>query len=231
VAEIVGGLILSVAVDPEAPLLGYVASVQLDMRTGTATSSSPQTVQVDAGVCHLMARAFGGGTRVGGRSYVSARRPGLAALMERFLKAAGYAAFLDEGVADLAGNGNLDNGSTVSPEQFLLDLDAMEGLDALRTAPAAPPPGEAVDRIRQALAESGGSFLAAEHTLANYRDHMWDPAYFRRGVGGRTEKEMLDQCHADYQGRLAGYSPTSHPAQTLRDLDRILSAARASLLG
>ena len=70
-------------VNPQAPLLGYIACNQLDMLSGNGTSCTPQTVRVDAGVYQLMARAFGGGTAVGGRSYINARRPGLQALFER----------------------------------------------------------------------------------------------------------------------------------------------------
>ena len=63
-AEIVGGLILSMIIDPEAPLLGYIACNQVDMLTGNGTSSTPQTIRVDAGVYQLMEMCFGGGTRV-----------------------------------------------------------------------------------------------------------------------------------------------------------------------
>jgi hypothetical protein len=48
--EIVGGLILSKPIDPEAPHLGYIACSQVDLLTGNGTSCTPQAVRVDADV-------------------------------------------------------------------------------------------------------------------------------------------------------------------------------------
>ncbi len=228
-AEIVGGLILSTIIDPEAPLMGYIASVQLDLRSANPTSSTPQTVRFDAGVYQLMEHAFGGGTRVGGRSYISARRPGLQAVVERVLKAVGYSALVDGHALSFAGNGNLDNGSMVSPEQCLLDLDLTEGLTALWTAPTFPAPGDAVARIREAVLHDAGSFLLAEHTLTHYRDELWDSTYFPTLVETHTERDVLEHCHADYRRRLASYTPASYPTAVLRELERILEKARAAL--
>ncbi len=230
-AEIVGGLILSTIVDPEAPLLGYIACNQVDMRTGNGTSCTPQTVRVDAGVYQLMEHAFGGGTRVGGRSYINARRPGFQALFERFLKAVGYAALVDDHALGYAGGGCIENGSTISVEQFLLDLEVGAGLDALWTAPVVPPPGDVVARLRDGVLNAGGNFLETEHTLEHFRDEYWPARYFGCDTDTRTEKAVLDQCHAEYRQKVEGYQPASYPEATLRELERILVSARGKLSG
>ena len=230
-AEIVVGLILSRLVDPEAPLLGYIACNQVDMLTGNGTSCTPQTVRVDAGVYQLMEYAFGGGTRVGGRSYINARRPGLQAVFERFLKAQGYAALVDRHWLSYAGNGCLENGSTLSVEQFLLDMEVMTGLNSLWTAPLAPPPGDAVERIRETVLNHAGNFLGTDHTLAHFRDEMWTPALFRCGASTATEAEVVDQCHAEFRRAVASYQPASQPADKVRELERILQRARRELGG
>ncbi|MBI4024576.1 MAG: trimethylamine methyltransferase family protein [Verrucomicrobia bacterium] len=229
-AEIVGGLILSRIVDPDAPLLGYIACIQVDMRKGGVTSSSPQTVRLDAAVYQLMNHAFGGGTAIGGRSYVSARRPGLQAVFERFLKAVGYALLADSGAVGYAGNGNLDNGSMISPEQLLLDMEIFQGLDMLWTAPEASSSGDVVRRIGEVVRNEGGNFLTVEHTLEHFRDEMWAAAYFQCQTNTRTEKEILDRCHADYRQRVGSYEPASYPPEVVRELDQILNRARSQLL-
>jgi hypothetical protein len=61
----------------------------------------------------------------------------------------GYSALVNGHGLSFAGNGNLDNGSLVSPEQCLLDLDLTEGLLALWTAPVVPAPGDALARLRE----------------------------------------------------------------------------------
>jgi trimethylamine:corrinoid methyltransferase-like protein len=229
-AEVVGGLILSSIMDTECRLMGWIASVQVDMRTGNITSSSPQTVQVDAGVYQLMEKHFGGGTRVGGRTYVSARKPGFAAVYEKLLKTVGYSQLVDDNAINYAGGGTLDNGSMTSPEQLLLDLEVLEGMAALTQQPVIPAEGEIMQRLREGIIDLGGNFLIHDHTLTTYRQEMWDPQYFQRATRGRTEKEMLDQAHEEVQRRIEEYQPASHPADVVRELEKIAAQARAVLL-
>jgi len=228
-AEIVGGLILSFIIDAEAPLLGYIACNQVDMRTGNGTSCTPQTVRMDAGVYQLMAYAFGGGTRVGGRSYINARRPGLQALFERFLKAVGYAGLVDRNSLGYANNGCLENGSSISPEQFLLDIEVSDGLDQLSESPVVPPKSDAFTRISDAVLYGHGNFLDTEHTLAHFRDEMWPARYFLCNTHTGTETEILDQCHAEYRQAIADYRPAAYPPEVISELERILAAARTAL--
>lgn len=230
-AEIVGGLILAMILDPDAPLMGYTATTQLDMRTGNITESSPQTVQVDAGVVQVMDRYFGGGTAVGGRGYITARRPGLQALFERFLKAVGYAGLVDRHALHYVGNGNLDNGSMLSVEQYLLDLEVSEALGRLWGAPSVPAAGDAVGRIREGVLLAGGNFLSQEHTLSRFRDELWDPAYFRRLTDTKTEQAIVDEAHARYRTLVDCYEPASYPDDVLRELRAVRDRARAALVG
>ena len=228
-AEVVGGLILSMIIDPEAPLLGYIACNQVDMLTGNGTSSTPQTIRVDAGVYQLMETCFGGGTRVGGRSYISARRPGLQATFERFMKAIGYAALVDRHAIGLACTGNLDNGSMFSPEQFLLDIEMAEGLDWGWTLPHVPAPGDAASRIQETVLEAGGDFLSAEHTLASFKQEMWPAPCFQALTDTRTEQQVLDRCHAEFQSMVDRYIPASYPEGVLRLLRKTVQTARKKL--
>lgn len=229
-AEIVGGLILSQIIDAQAPLMGYIACTQLDMSGGTITSSSPQTVQVDAGVCQLMERHFGGGTRVGGRTYVTAKRPGMQAVYEKLLKAIGYAALVDEHALAYAGGGTLDNGSVTSPEQLLLDMEILEGFGYLWASPVEPAEGEVLERLREGVLARGGNFIDADHTLSHYRDETWYPRYFQRHTGTRTEREMLERAHEQVLAAVARYEAASHSEDVVRALESVLEAARAELV-
>ena len=232
-AEIVGGLIVAMLMDPDAPLMGYTAATQMDMRSGRVTSSSPATVQVDAGIYQLMEARFGGGTRVGGRGYISATHPGLQAAFERFTKAIGYAAYVDRFAISYSGTGNLDNGSVLSPEQLLLDLEVTEGLERLWAEPTweAGEGPTAADRIREAVLEEGGQFLSAPHTLQHFRAALWDPAYFQRLAQTKSEEAIVAECHADYRRRVAEYQPASYPPEALAELAAILQRATADLIG
>jgi trimethylamine:corrinoid methyltransferase-like protein len=229
-AEIVGGLIIGTIMDPEAPLLGYIASTQLDMRTGNSTSSTPQTVQLDAGVYQLMERHFGGGTRVGGTGYISATHPGFQALAERFLKAQGYAGLVNHQALAYAGTGNLGNGGILSPEQYLLDLEMIEGLQALWATPNFSPPGDVLERLSEGALQANADFLTQEHTLEHYRDEMWDPRYFQRLTDTRTEEQLVARAHEDYRSLVNSYQPAAYSADVLKELTAILEKARTDLL-
>jgi trimethylamine:corrinoid methyltransferase-like protein len=180
---------------------------------------------MDAGVVQLMEACFGGGTRVGGRSYINAKRPGLQAVYERFLKALGYSAFIDRHAFYFVGNGCLDNGSMFSPEQFLLDMEMEHGMENLWTFPKVSPPGQAAERIAQIVLNEDGNFMACEHTLAHYRDEMWAPRYFQCLAETRTEKEILDRCHAEYRDKVDHYKPASHPSDILHAMEKIVKKA------
>lgn len=229
-AEIVGGLILSMILDPEAPLKGWIACTAMDMRACNITSSSPQTVQVDAGVVQLMDRHFGGGTFVGGRTYVSAKRPGLQAVFEKLLKGLGYSQFVDDQAFSYPGHGTLDNGSVTCPEQFLLDLEIVEAFMYLWQAPAAAEGDDVVERLRRGVLDQGGNFLGDDHTLAHYRDEAWDPRFFQRLIDTKTERDMLDQAHAEVESYVAAYEPASYPREVLRALEDVLQRAQGELL-
>lgn len=228
-AEVVGSLIVAGILDPEAPLRGYIACTQIDMRSGLSTSSTPQTVRFDAGVYQLMRDRFGGGTAVGGRSYISAKRPGLQAAIERFIKSVGYAALVDQGAISWAGNGNLDNGSVFCAEQLLLDLEVLEALDGTLTTPEALPADDLYDRVHDLVCRDGGNALTAEHTLEHYRDELWVSRYTSAGLSTPTEAEVLARCHVDFRAAVGSYRPASHPPEVLRELERILARARDTL--
>ncbi|MDO9542876.1 MAG: trimethylamine methyltransferase family protein [Kiritimatiellia bacterium] len=226
-AEIVGGLILSYIIDPDAPLMGYVACCQLDMKTGNITSSTSQTVRLDATVYQAMEKCFGGCTAVGGRGYISARTPGLQAVFERFLKARGYSLFVDDGAFGYSGTGNLDNGSVFSPEQYILDLEIMEALNHLMVAPRLPLSGDIVERIKSGV-ESGGNFMTDDHTLSHFRDELWESFCFGTGSQALSEDVIITKCNTKYMERLASYKPSGHPSKVAQKLREILQRAKTS---
>lgn len=230
-AEIVGGLILSMIIDPDALLLGYIASGHLDMRSTVTTSASPESIRLDSGIYQLMDKCFGGGTRVGGRSFVPATRPGLQAVFEKVIKMVGYSAYVDANAFNYSGLGIIDNGSMVSPEQFLIDMEIMEAMNSLFTYPKVPENEmDAFTRISDEIYSTGGNFFVSDHTLDNYKSELWEPGYLLRLVDTRKEEEILDQCHSDYEKAIRDYMPASYPEAVLREADKIYIKAEQTLM-
>lgn len=226
-AEIVGGLILSYIIDPDAPLMGYISCSQVDMKTGNITFSTPQTVRLDATVYQAMEKCFGGCTWVGGRGYISAKAPGLQAVFERFLKARGYSLFVDNGAFGYGGTGNLDNGSAFSPEQYILDMEITEALNHLVVAPRLPLSGDIVERIKSGV-ESGGNFMAADHTLSHFRDELWESFCFGTAPRTLTDDEIVEKCHRKYTDKIAEYKNAHYPDETIAQLKKILRKAKTA---
>ncbi|MBU0715861.1 MAG: trimethylamine methyltransferase family protein [Verrucomicrobia bacterium] len=225
-AEIVGGLILSYIIDPDALQMGYVACGQLDMKTGNITSSTTQTVRLDATVYQAMEKCFGGCTLVGGRGYISAKAPGLQAMFERLLKAQGYSLFVDNGAFGYSGTGNLDNGSVFSPEQYMLDLEIIEALNHLMVAPRLPLHNDIVERIKSGVA-SGGNFMVDDHTLSHFRDELWESFCFGTMPRTLTDDEIVEKCHRKYADKIAEYKNAHYPDETIVQLKKILQRAKA----
>ena len=114
--------------------------------------------------------------------------------------------------------GSLLTGTTVAPEQILLDADLYRGvlsmlggipLDAERLA------YEAICRVGP-----GGSFLMDEHTLSwmRSREYYASPVVNHDGERGQP---MLDRAHEQVQAILAAHSPSVAESVT-EDLRRLL---------
>ena len=219
-AEIVGGLIISWLLNPNVNNKGYISSSVIDFRQANTTQSSPETVLIDCGVVELMEHGFGGNTGIGGKSYVAAKRPGLQAVYEKMFKAMAYQKY--SGILEYSGGGVLDNGSLLSPEQFILDMEIQQSLHYLH--PIETTDEQAVDAIAQVIEAGDGDFLSTDHTLAHFRN-MWDPILFLR-KDGRSEKEILDQAHARYQEAIGSYAGYEYDQTKIKAGEKVLARAR-----
>ena len=146
-------------------------------------------------------------------------------MFERFLKAAGYAAFVDRGMLSYPGTGNLDNGSVMSPEQYLLDLDIMEALHQLWSHPVDRRDDDTPERIREGVLDEGGDFLGMCHTLQQFREEAWEPRYFTRAAETADEASILNACHEQYLETLKAYEPARYPDDIVNELRSIHAKA------
>ena len=224
-AEIVGGVIISWLINPEVNNKGYISSSVMDFRYANTTQSSPETVLIDCGVIELMDYAFGGNTKSGGRSYVTAKKPGMHAVFEKMFKAAAYQNY--SGVLDFFGSGILDNGSLFSPEQLILDMEIQKSLFSLKSPDNIDM--DAVDAIKKVVDAGNGDFLSSDHTLSRFRDAFWDPALFLRS-DGQSEKEILDKAHERYKETLKSYSGYEYDQDKINAGNKILAKAKKELL-
>lgn len=219
-AEIAGGVLISWILNPEANNQGYISSGVMDFRTATTSQSAPESVLIDVGCVEVMDHAFGGNTRIGGRTYVAATAPGLQATFEKAVKALAYARLGAGG--GYAGCGVLDNGATLSPQQLLLDLDANTALASLwRDTSAGADLDRTVDFILDVARSGSNDFLSHDQTLELYRQAVWEPNLLTRGAH-RSEADLLADAADRYRNAIESY-PGHQP-----DEDK-LAAGRAVL--
>lgn len=224
-AEIVGGLIISCLINPECELRGYISSGVMDFRTATTSQSTPETVLIDCGVVQLMEHAFGGTTGIGGTTYVAATHPGFKAVFEKMFKMNAYQRIL--GSSGYGGNGILDNGSLISPEQIVIDMEIGESLASIGRIPVNDDSIEAV--IAEVVQKGNADFLSNDHTLARYKGAFWEPMLFLRG-SVTSEHAILEKAHETFRQRVDSYKEYEYDAERIRTGEQILDRAKAELV-
>jgi len=99
--------------------------------------------------------------------------------------------------------GSLLTGSTVAPEQIVLDADLYRSVQAMLKGMIIDDEHLAYDVIKRVV--PGGDFLADEHTLRWMRDeYYYSPVVNHDGEHG---KSMLDRAHDEVERLLKEYTP------------------------
>lgn len=231
-AEVLSGLIAAFVICPEAVLAGTAATTVADMKSGGAAMNAPESALLDAAVKELMDACFGGHVSAHVRYAPTAKVPGLQAVAENLLGMLAQSRLLDV-PPTYSGNGNLDMGGIGSPVQAMLDLEMLQFAAAVDAGPNACAETMSLAELGEVV-RAGGNFLAADHTVRNFRG-LWSPELLlRRQPGGEwdgSERAILDRCHGLWQENLARYQPPAWDEGILHALDDVVQRARAELLG
>jgi trimethylamine:corrinoid methyltransferase-like protein len=229
-AEVLAGLCAAYVIYPEAALTGTAATTVLDMASGNPAMNAPESALLDATIKELFDAAFGGHVSAHVRYAPTAKVPGLQAVAENYFGALACSRLLDT-PPNYAGNGNLDMGGIGSPVQAMLDIEVLRSLNWLDAGPRMCPERMPLEEL-SAIVRAGGNFLAAEHTLRNWRS-VWSPDVFLRQQPGPnwdgTERALLDRCHAQWQDNLSRYEPPDWDEGIVQALEGVLGRARAEL--
>lgn len=231
-AEILGGMAACYALDPDSDLSGRAIALVADMRNGNSTSSGPEPTLVNLAVRELFDAFWGGHLWVEVYFSPFAKRPGLQAVCENYYGMWRYAKLLGDPAIVYPGMGTLNSGGTGCPVQFMLDKEIRRSQMAMRlpivTDDEHLPFAEICQRV-----ESGGDFLASDHTLRHCRE-LWtsplfltaspDPAHW-----AGDEKAILDRCDAMWRENLKRYELPPWPGEKRRALEQVLARAKREL--
>jgi trimethylamine--corrinoid protein Co-methyltransferase len=153
------------------------------MRAAIAVTGGPEN--------HLFAAAsaaMGRFYRLPSSSWVSteAMCPGAQSAIE---KSIGFLTHAESGISLIWGIGQLESEMTLSPAQAVLDDEMLAYIERYRRGIDVTEETLAIDVVRRA--GIGGNFLEDPHTLAHYRDELYEPA-----ILCRTRRELWERAGA-----------------------------------
>jgi len=216
------------AINPECPLSGSMWAATADMRGGVSYNAFDAMLYAFA-TAEFLRRWTGRAVTVGGGEYCDAREPGWFAAMEKLCKAMMIAAF--QGRPAGIGQGMLECGKTICPEQLLIERDLTHGLRFLSRQVRPTPESLALDAVADVGIGLEKSYLEVRHTLEHFRSSLWLPELIDRAGwnGPGTDETLLQRAVEKKHALLAEYRQPDRDPDELHALRGIVERARAAL--
>lgn len=228
-AEILGGWLVARALNPKARLGSSMWAGTPDMRGGVSYSSFDAMFYGFA-VAEFMRRWCCKNLPVGGGEYCDAKKPGLYAVLEKAYKAMTIAAF--QGYHPPIGQGMLECGKTICPEQIILEREF--GLGIKHFAREITPTSEniALDSIIEVDLGIKMSHLETVHTLRNFRSCLWLPSIVdRSGWNGFVgEAKIMENAHREVEKLLSQYNKPEGRKEKIAQIREVIEKAEKKLL-
>jgi trimethylamine--corrinoid protein Co-methyltransferase len=230
-AEILGCTTAGSLIAPDAFYFATAICGEMDMKTTQICYATPSAILTDALLHQLFRFKYGMVLNVE-PAYVEAKCPGIqAAFMKTYRQLA-----LAATVSAPLGIGLLDNGSAFSPTQAMLDLDMNRALYGFGQGVVVNDETLCVNLINQLAFCDDDAYISSEHTLAHFREVLWDTRYFdrtyRREASYRPEdadRRLLERADRDWRELVRHHTSPLRDAAFLAELERITAAARREL--
>jgi trimethylamine--corrinoid protein Co-methyltransferase len=172
-AEILSGIVVNQVLEPGRPVIYNLGLAHIfDMKYATAVTGGPENA-LFAKASAEMGRYY----QIPSSSWVSTESvfdDSQAALEKMF----GYATHIANGTNLIWGMGQLESEKTISPIQLVIDNETIDYVSRYQRGFEVNQETLQLDLIREV--GMGGSFLETDHTLMNYRDHLWLPSILNR---------------------------------------------------
>ncbi len=220
-AEIVAGIVVNQILEPGRPLIYNLGLAHvLDMKSITAVTGGPENA-LFAAASAAMGRFY----HIPSASWVSTdavHEDEQAALEKMF----GYHTHAAEGVSLIWGMGQLESELTMSLGQLLIDSEILDYIRHYRQGIAFNDDDLAFSLIEQV--DIGGSFLETEHTIRNYRHHLFSPSLLNRTQRENCRATLPERAHQQAQAML---SACKEPLIGSGELAELLEIERFYLAG
>lgn len=230
-AEILGCITATSLIDPDVFYFSTSITGEMDMRTTQVCYGTPAAILTDVALHQLFRERYGLVHNVE-PGYVEAKVPGLQAA---FLKTYRQMAFGCTVSMPLP-IGALDNGAAFSPTQAMIDLDMNEAIYKFGCGIEVNADTCAVDVIDDLLFCEQWTYLESEHTLRHFKDVGWNPRLLERSYFDHTQpapcgdEQILEEADRTWRRIAATQQPPPRDPAMVRELERIVAAARQELL-
>ncbi len=232
-AEILGCITACSLIAPDAFYFATAISGEMDMKTTQICYATPAAILTDALLHQLFRFKYGIVLNVE-PAYVEVKCPGIQAAFMKTYRQLALAAM----VSAPLGIGLLDNGSAFSPTQAMLDLDMNHALYGLAKGVVVNDETLCVDLIHQLAFCEQEAYISSDHTLAHFRELLWNTCYFDRTYRRETsyrhdeaDRRLLDMAERDWRRLVETHVSPERDVAFLSELERITAAAREELLG
>lgn len=231
-AEILGCITAVSLIDPDLFFYATSISSEMDMKTSQLCYASPAAILTDAALHQLFRFKYGIVLNVE-PAYIEAKCPGIQAA---FMKTYRQMAFGSTVSCSLP-IGLLDNGSTFSPVQAMIDLDVNAALYKFGQGIEINDDTLAVDLINEMGFCEKTAYIETEHTLNCFRDILWDTKIFDRQSRqdknyptGEVDDKLLKKADRMWRDLVAAQQPVEVEPSFVAELDRIVAHAKKELL-
>ncbi|MBT3320637.1 MAG: hypothetical protein HN389_12830 [Clostridia bacterium] len=230
-AEIIGGITAASLINPDAYYYSASISAQMDMKTTQLNYSTPSATLADALLNQLFRYKYGIVHNIDA-AYIECKQPGIQSStlrMYRQLTLAGTAAVhLPLGM--------LDNGATFSPTQAMIDCDINYAIYEFYNGVQINENTLALDAINEIAFGEDMIYLEHEHTLNNFRQHMWETDIFDRGYSVSSDpadedRKLLERADEKWRSLVQNAPIYVLDKHKQREIDRIVQVGKKDILG
>ncbi len=210
-AEILAGIVVNQILEPGRPVIYNLGLAHaFDMRHATAVTGGPENA-LFARASAALGRFYGipSSSWVSTESLFEDQQAGLEKMF-------GLETHMSSGVNLIWGLGQLESEMTLSLAQLVIDNEMVDYVRRYLRGFDVNDDTLALDVVREV--GIGGSYLETEHTLRNFRDHIFHPVLLNRDRRQKTSRPLHEVAAEKAQSILEGDTEARLPQETVRAL-------------
>jgi trimethylamine---corrinoid protein Co-methyltransferase len=230
-AEILGCLTAATLIDPELYYFSTSITAEMDMRTTQVCFATPSAMLTDVALHQLFRDKYGMVHNVE-PAYVEAKTPGLQAAALKVFRQMAFGATVSLPLAI----GALDSAAVFSPTQAMIDLEVNQALYKFYQGMEVTDETMCLDLIDELGFCARQTYLETEHTARHFRQTGWLAQLFDRAYCDHnapavvSDEKLLGKADQAWRKLVAGQTPPDREPAFVREIDRIVAAARSELL-